>query len=252
MTADDATRTARWSRTRGIRLDLACNGAGSQRYECEHGIDHDPLLDALLAERDAFRLDQSHLRAPKPRRSVPRGRSSVRSRQNEEWAAKQGIEFEPHVLITGEHTGLANLTATPPRGENPEPGACAQRARDPVPGMRRIAPLLAGDLDSDTPTGARGDTVRHREAPWRYRAIRRRWHMTSRPSNNCLIGCEALATRATNPGHSSSRSRHDGSWARWSGMIRAHITFTRAISWRTERCTRITFEPRCASCWTPC
>ena len=53
MTADDTARTARWSRARDIRLDLACNGGGSQRYGCERGIDRGPLLDALLAERDA-------------------------------------------------------------------------------------------------------------------------------------------------------------------------------------------------------
>ena len=117
MTAEDAARTALWSRTRGIRLDLACNGGGSRRYVCERGIDHDPLLDALLAERDAF----GWINHTFEHQNLDEASSEAIEREiekNLEWAAAHGIEFEPQVLITGEHTGLANLAATPPRGEN--------------------------------------------------------------------------------------------------------------------------------------
>ena len=117
MTADDAARTARWSRTRGIRLDLACNGGGSRRYLAEGGLKRDPLLDALLAERDAFGWINhtfEHRNLDEASREAIEGEIEA----NLEWAAEHGIEFEPQVLITGEHTGLANLAATPPRGEN--------------------------------------------------------------------------------------------------------------------------------------
>ncbi len=156
MTADDAARTARWSRTRGVRLDLACNGGGSQRYEWEHGIDRDPLLDALLAERNAF----GWINHTFEHRNLDEASSEAIEReieQNLEWAANQGIEFEPQVLITGEHTGLANLTATPPRGENPNlaPALSARKIRFLACDASR--PYARGGSDPDTrpvPAGA--------------------------------------------------------------------------------------------------
>lgn len=156
MTADDASQTARWSRTRGVRLDLACNGGGSQRYECEHGIDRDPLLDALLAERNAF----GWINHTFEHRNLDEASSEAIEReieQNLEWAANQGIEFEPQVLITGEHTGLANLTATPPRGENPNlaPALSARKIRFLACDASR--PYARGGSDPDTrpvPAGA--------------------------------------------------------------------------------------------------
>ena len=156
MTADDAAQTARWSRTRGVRLDLACNGGGSQRYECEHGIDRDPLLDALLAERNAF----GWINHTFEHRNLDEASSEAIEReieQNLEWAANQGIEFEPQVLITGEHTGLANLTATPPRGENPNlaPALSARKIRFLACDASR--PYARGGSDPDTrpvPAGA--------------------------------------------------------------------------------------------------
>jgi hypothetical protein len=117
MSAEDATRTARWSRARGIRLDLACNGAGSERYARERGLDHDPLLEALLTKRDAFGWI-NHTFEHRNLDEASRGTIEREIAGNEEWAAEHRVEFEPHVLITGEHTGLANLAATPPRGEN--------------------------------------------------------------------------------------------------------------------------------------
>jgi hypothetical protein len=156
MTADDAARTARWSRTRGVRLDLACNGGGSQRYVCERGIDRDPLLDALLAERDAF----GWINHTFEHRNLDEASSEAIEREierNLEWAGEHGIEFEPQVLITGEHTGLANLAATPPRGENRNL-APALRARK----IRFLAcdasrPYTSGGLEADgrpVPAGA--------------------------------------------------------------------------------------------------
>lgn len=117
MTAEDARRTAAWSRARGIRLDLACNGAGSKWYARERGVDRDPLLEALLAERDAFGWI-NHTFEHRNLDEASQGTIEREINGNLEWAAQHGIEFEPHVLITGEHTGLANLTAAPPRGEN--------------------------------------------------------------------------------------------------------------------------------------
>jgi hypothetical protein len=117
MTAADAVRTARWSRTTRLRLDLACNGAGSQRHARETGAPADPLLDALLAERDAFGWI-NHTFEHGDLDDASQATIETEIDRNLAWAAQHGIELEPDVLITGEHTGLANLTATPPRSEN--------------------------------------------------------------------------------------------------------------------------------------
>jgi len=156
MTADDAARTARWSRTRGIRLDLACNGGGSRRYVFERGIDRDPLLDALLAERDAF----GWINHTFEHRNLDEASTEAIEREieeNLEWAAEHGIEFEPEVLITGAHTGLADLAATPPRGENRNlaPALSARKIR--FLGCDASRPYASAGLEPDSrpvPAGA--------------------------------------------------------------------------------------------------
>jgi hypothetical protein len=119
MTPDDAARAARWSRARGLRLDLVCNGGGSGRYTREAGVPADPLLGALLAERDAFGwINHTYEHGNLDR--VPRSQIEAEIQRNFSWAHQLGIELEPDVVVTGEHTGLANLAATPPQGENPQ------------------------------------------------------------------------------------------------------------------------------------
>ena len=156
MTADDAARTARWSRTRGIRLDLACNGGGSQRYVCERGVDRDPLLDALLAEGDAF----GWINHTFEHRNLDEASSEAIEREiekNLEWATEHGVDFDPQVLITGEHTGLANLAATPPRAENRNlaPALSARKIRFLACDASR--PYVSGGFEPDSrpvPAGA--------------------------------------------------------------------------------------------------
>lgn len=117
MTAQDARRAATWSRARGLRLDLACNGGGSRRYMDEAGIESDPLLAALLLERDAFGWINhtfQHLNL----NEVPQAVIETEIERNFRWAQGAGIEFEPETFVSGEHTGLANLVAVPPVAEN--------------------------------------------------------------------------------------------------------------------------------------
>jgi hypothetical protein len=155
MTAQDASRAARWSRARGIRLDLACNGAGSRRHALETGTRGDPLLNALLAERDAFgwinhtfeHRDLSEASQAAIEREIDR---------NLAWAAEHSIEFEPDALITGEHTGLADLTATPPREENRNlaPALSAHGIRFLACDASRPYPSRSSEPDSPlTPAG---------------------------------------------------------------------------------------------------
>jgi hypothetical protein len=117
MSAADASRAARWSRARGLKLNLACNGGGSRRYQLEAGLEADPLLDALLAEVDAFGWI-NHTYEHRDLNSASRAVLDGEIERNVSWAREVGIEFEPHALVSGEHTGLANLAATPPVPEN--------------------------------------------------------------------------------------------------------------------------------------
>ena len=117
MTPSDAGRAARWSRIRRLRLDLACNGAGSERFLRAAGLDTDPLLAALAANRDAFgwiNHTYEHLNLDDAAALA----IEAEIKRNVIWARRARIELEPGVLVTGEHTGLANVAVTPPRGEN--------------------------------------------------------------------------------------------------------------------------------------
>jgi hypothetical protein len=119
MTADDAHHAGRWSRSRGLRLDLVCNGAGSERHAREAGLDADPLLGALLSRRDDFgwiNHTYEHMNLDLASRATIEAEIA----RNRRWAGQVGIDLEPGTVVTGEHTGLANLTAVPARAENPQ------------------------------------------------------------------------------------------------------------------------------------
>ena len=130
MSAQDALHTARWSQANQLRLELVCNGAGSERHAREIGVEQDPLLAALLRERDTFgwvNHTYEHILLD----DASRATIEAEVARNVSWAREVGIELEPRALVTGGHTGLANLAATPPRGENPElaPALRAQGVR---------------------------------------------------------------------------------------------------------------------------
>lgn len=130
MSPDDASRAARWAHGWGLRLDLACNGGGSERNMMETGMPRDGLLDALAAQPEAFGW-LNHTYGHLDLDEAPREAIEQEVGRNVQWAERAGIELEPGVLITGAHSGLANLTAVPPRGENPElaPALAAQEIR---------------------------------------------------------------------------------------------------------------------------
>jgi hypothetical protein len=119
MTADDADHAARWSRACGLRLDLVCNGAGSERHAREAGLDADPLLGALLSRRDDFGwINHTYEHINLDLASRPTIEAEIA--RNRRWAGQVGIDLEPGAVVTGEHTGLANLAAVPASAENPE------------------------------------------------------------------------------------------------------------------------------------
>lgn len=110
MSAEDARDAARWSRDRGMVLGLACNGAGAPAG--------DPLLEALLSERGIFRW-LNHTYEHRDLDVADPAVVGAEIERNREWAAQVGIDMTPDSLVTGSHTGLANLAVTPPRPHNP-------------------------------------------------------------------------------------------------------------------------------------
>lgn len=145
MRPQDARRAAGWCRRHGLRLDLACNGAGSSGYPAPSGPGADPLLAALLAERGAFgwvNHTYRHLNLD----GASRAEIEAEIADNVRWAAEVGITLEPAALITGAHTGLANLAATPAQEENPHLAAAlrAQGVRYVACDASRAYPLRDG------------------------------------------------------------------------------------------------------------
>jgi hypothetical protein len=116
MTAADAERAARWVGSRGLRLDLACNGAGSRDAPGAEDGD-DSLLRALLEHRDAFGWI-NHTFEHRNLDDLSQAEIEAEIEENFRWAAQVGIDFERQALVTGAHTGLANLAEDPPRAEN--------------------------------------------------------------------------------------------------------------------------------------
>ena len=116
MTAADAERAARWVHSRGLRLDLACNGGGS-RDAGANGNGGDPLLGSLLEHRDAFGWI-NHTYEHRNLDTLSQAQIEAEIQQNVNWAAAVGIDVEQNALVTGAHTGLANVAEDPPRAEN--------------------------------------------------------------------------------------------------------------------------------------
>jgi hypothetical protein len=133
MTPADAEYAASWSRARELLLDFAYNGGGSERYLRLQDAEVDPLLEALRADRDAFRWI-NHTYGHANLDDASSSELTTQIEHNLRWAEEQGFELEPGELVTGAHSGLANLAATPPYGANPRLEAVLQSC-----GIRYIA-----------------------------------------------------------------------------------------------------------------
>lgn len=139
MTATDVARAVDWQRRAGIRLDLAFNGAGSDEAVAANGSD--PLTDALVANRGAFRWvnhTYSHpfLGCVQDTSTVP-WRCQTDAAGNTVWtseatitgeisrnldfARRLGLAVTPSELVTGEHSGLATLPQQPVDNPNLAP-----------------------------------------------------------------------------------------------------------------------------------
>jgi len=107
MNAEDVTRAVEWSRSTGLRLDMVFNGGGSVEYRAEHG-GSDPLLTAFRERASTFGwIDHTydHPNLDCSTRVFIEGEID----RNVTWAREAGFTVRAGELVTGEHSGLANL-----------------------------------------------------------------------------------------------------------------------------------------------
>jgi len=107
MSPSDVATAVAWSRATGLRLDALYNGGGSVAYREEHA-GSDPLLTAFLANRTTFGWVNHTYDHPNLDCSA-RGFIVEEIQQNTRWARTAGFTVNAGELVTGEHSGLANL-----------------------------------------------------------------------------------------------------------------------------------------------
>jgi hypothetical protein len=107
MTAADVTKAVEWSRANGLRLDALFNGGGSVAYAEEHG-GSDPLLTAFQANKTTFGWVSHTYDHPNLDCSTRLFIVEELTR-NSSWATANGFSQTRAELVTGEHSGLANL-----------------------------------------------------------------------------------------------------------------------------------------------
>lgn len=132
MSAADVTRAAQWSRDTELRLDMVFNGGGSVQQMEEHGSD--PLLAAAQANKAAFGWVNHTYEHPnldcQTQRYITR-----QVTDNLAWARSRGFTgVAAGELVTGEHSGLANLRpGNPGTIDPPLPEAPVARAGGSLP-----------------------------------------------------------------------------------------------------------------------
>lgn len=107
MSAEDARRAVSWSSEKRLRLDMVFNGGGSTEYAEEHG-GSDPLLTELRANASSFGWVNHTWDHPNLDCSTREFISGEITR-NVSWAREKGFTVSGAELVTGEHSGLANL-----------------------------------------------------------------------------------------------------------------------------------------------
>ncbi|MGB2711131.1 MAG: hypothetical protein WBC33_06405 [Conexibacter sp.] len=149
MDAADVATALAWSRSNGLRMDMLFNGGGSISYADEHGSD--PLLAPLKAAKASFGWVNHTFEHPNLDCST-RGFIGAQIQDNVRWARNNGFPVNAAELVTGEHSGLANLIPGSPGTIDP-------------PGVERAATPLLGSLPVGTwdygltAVNAAGETV---------------------------------------------------------------------------------------------
>jgi hypothetical protein len=127
----DVTYAAKWAQENKFRIDMLFNGGGSKQYAEEHG-GTDPLLAAFAANKSSFgwvshtwdhpNIDvgcatQSYIEA-ELNQNTGWAASALGLAESKEATAAYGND-NPSVIVTGEHSGLANLLPGNPGAVDP-------------------------------------------------------------------------------------------------------------------------------------
>jgi len=127
MSSEDATAAVEWSNSRRLRLDMVFNGGGSVEYRAEHG-GSDALLTTLRERAATFGWINHTYDHPNLDCSTQRFIEDEIG-DNVTWAREAGLTLDDGELVTGEHSGLANLvpgnpgTIDPPWQDEPSVSA---------------------------------------------------------------------------------------------------------------------------------
>ena len=143
MTPADVDRAIAWSQARGVRLDFAFNGGGSDALREQTGAASDPLTAKFSQPGRAAARSASSTTPTSTRTSTARRRPYITRQitRNLTWAQSRGIAVaSPGELVTGEHSGLANS-----RPGNP--GTIDPPSFDDVERQRPAAPCPPGTYD---------------------------------------------------------------------------------------------------------
>ena len=141
MTPADVAQAAAWSKARGVRIDFAFNGGGSELYKADHATTTDPLANAFAdpATRGAFGYINHTYDHP----NLDCSTSSFVTKEiadNVAWGRQHGLPLDATEVVTGEHSGLANT-----RPGNP--GTIDPPSFDDVDARRPAARIPAGTYD---------------------------------------------------------------------------------------------------------
>ena len=151
MTPADEAHAAAWSRANGLRIDNVFNGGGSVAYAEEHA-GSDPLLTAFQADKATFGWINHTYDHPNLDCSA-RGFIVEEIESNLSWGRNAGFAVTRAELVTGEHSGLANLIPG-------FPGMIDPPSIDEAEATARNGTLPGGTYDyAVTATTVHGETV---------------------------------------------------------------------------------------------
>jgi hypothetical protein len=169
MTPDDTARAVAWSQSTGLRMDMVYNGGGSDQYVAEHGSD--PLLTSMQAAKASFGwIDHTYDHANLD--CSTRGFIVNEIEENVLWAAAKGFPALRSELVTGEHSGLANLIPGSPGTIDPpslEEEGSTLRGGTLVPGTYDYA-VTATSTNGETTASTTTQTTTRTRA-----SVRLRW-----------------------------------------------------------------------------
>jgi hypothetical protein len=129
MQPDDVEAAVRWSRERGVRLDLCFNGHGAELP--------DSLTAALLAHKDEFRWI-NHTFSHHQLDEADAATLHTEICANVEFAVAAGLPIDATELVTGGHSGLDNAELPGVVAQAGVRWIAADNSRDPAP--RAIGP----------------------------------------------------------------------------------------------------------------